>query len=99
MATYIILFGFTEQGTTNIKESPARVEAARKTCQTTGAKVKDFYAVMGMGQYDTVFILEAPDDEAVAKAALAINSLGNVRTETHRAFTEAEYKRIIAALP
>jgi len=99
MATYITLFSFTQQGIMNIKESPARVEAARKTCQTAGAKVKDFYAVMGRGQYDTLFILEAPDDEAIAKVALAISSLGSVRTETHRAFTEAEYKRIIAALP
>ena len=99
MATYIMLFSFTKQGMMNIKESPARVEAARKTCQTTGAKVKDFYAVTGMGQYDTLFVLEAADDEAIAKAALAIGSLGNVRTKTHRAFTEAEYKRIVAALP
>jgi uncharacterized protein with GYD domain len=99
VATYIMLFGFTKQGIMNIKQSPARVEAARKTCQTTGAKVKDFYAVMGMDQYDTLFILEAPDDEAIAKAALTINSLGNASTKTHRAFTEAEYKRIITALP
>ena len=82
-----------------IKESPARVEGAREICLSTGAKGKNFYAVMGMGQYDTLFILEAPDDEAIAKAALAVSSLGNVRTKTHRAFTEAEYKRIIAALP
>jgi len=99
MGTYIMLFGFTQQGVMNIKESPARVEAAKKACEAVGAKVKDFYGVMGMGQYDTVFILEAPDDETVAKAALAIGSQGNVRTETHRAFTEDEYKRIIAALP
>ena len=98
MGTYIMLFGFTQLGIMKVKESPARVEAARKTCQTMGAKVKDFYAVMGMGQYDTVFILEAPNDEAIAKAALAISSLGSVRTETHRAFTEDEYRKIITAL-
>ncbi len=54
--------------------------------------------MMGMGQYDTLFILEAPDDEAMAKAALAISSLGNVRTKTHRAFTEAEYRKLCASL-
>ena len=99
MATYVMLFGLTQQGITHIKESPARVEAAKKICDTMGASVKDFYSVMGMGQYDTIFILEAPDDETIAKAALSISSLGNVRTETHRAFAEDEYKRIIAALP
>ena len=99
MGTYIMLFGFTQHGIMNIKESPTRVEAAKQTCQTMGAKVKDFYAVMGMGQYDTLFILEAPDDETIAKTAMAIGSLGSVRTETHRAFAEDEYRRIITALP
>ncbi len=97
MATYIMLFRFTEQGIKNIKESPARVEAAKQAFRDMGAEVKEFYLVMG--QYDTVFILEAPDDETVAKIALAISSLGNVRTETLRAFTEDEYRKIIAALP
>ena len=99
MPTYVMFFGFTQQGIMDIKDSPARVEAAKKTCQAVGAKVKEFYAVMGMGQYDTMFILEAPDDEAVGKAALAIGSQGNVHSNSFRAFTEDEYKRMIAALP
>jgi len=99
MGTYIMLFGFTQQGIMNVKESPARVEAAKKTCQAMGARVKDFYAVMGMDRYDTLFILEAPDDETIARAALAIGSLGSVHTDAHRVFTEDEYRRIIAALP
>ncbi len=98
MATYVMLFGFTEQGMKNIKDSPARIQAARQAFQAIGAKVKEFYAVMGMAPYDTLFILEAPDDETVAKAALSIGSLGNVRTQTVRAFTEEEYRKIIAGL-
>jgi uncharacterized protein with GYD domain len=97
MATYIILFRFTQQGIKNIKESPDRVDAAKQTFQAMGAKVKEFYSVMG--KYDTVFIVEAPDDETIAKLTLAIGSLGNVRTETLRAFTEDEYRKIIADLP
>lgn len=99
MPTYVMFFGFTQQGIMDIKDSPARVEAAKKTCQAVGAKVKEFYAVMGMGQYDTMFILEAPDDEAVGKAALAIGSQGDLHSNSFRAFTEDEYKRMIAALP
>ena len=76
---------------------PARVETARKTYEQLGAKVKDFYCVMG--QYDAVLIAEAPDDETMAKIQLALGSLGNVRSETLRAFTEDEYRRIVAALP
>lgn len=97
MATYIMLFSFTQKGIEYIKESPARVKAAKNLFRDLGAEVKAFYMVLG--QYDTVFIVEAPDDETVAKAALAIGSLGNVRTETLRAFTEDEYQKIIAALP
>lgn len=97
MATYIMLFRYTQQGIENIKQGSARVDAAKKAARAMGAKVKEFYSVMG--QYDTVFVLEAPDDETVAKLALAIGSQGNVRTETLRAFTEEEYRKIIAALP
>jgi len=99
MATYVMFFGLTEQGVRNVKESPRRVQAAKESFQTMGVHVKEFYAVMGMAPYDTMFILEAPDDETVARAALGIASLGNVRTETVRAFTEDEYKRIAAGLP
>jgi uncharacterized protein with GYD domain len=99
MGTYIMFFGFTQQGVQKIKDSPARVEDAKKTCQAMGAKVKEFYAIMGMEQYDTMFILEAPDDETVGKAALAISSKGNVHTNSLRAFTEDEYKKMIAGLP
>ena len=97
MATFVILFRFTEQGTQKIKQSPARVEAAKQIFQKLGAKVKEFYSLMG--RYDTVFIAEAPDDETIVKAALAVGSLGNVRTETLRAFTEDEFKKIVAGLP
>jgi uncharacterized protein with GYD domain len=99
MGTYIMFFGFTQQGVMNIKDSPKRVEAAKATCQGMGAKVKEFFAIMGMGQYDTMFILEAPDDETVGKAALAISSKGSVHTNSLRAFTEDEYKKMIAGLP
>ena len=52
-----------------------------------------------LGRYDIVTISEAPDDIAAAKVALAIGSAGNVTTETLRAFTEDEYRQIVAALP
>jgi uncharacterized protein with GYD domain len=99
MATYIVLFGYTDQGIMNIKDSPARIKAAKQTFQDLGANVKDFYSVVGFGQYDTLFVVEAPDDETVSKASLKIGSLGNVRTDTHRAFTEEEFKKIVSNLP
>ena len=97
MATYIMLFRYTAQGAQNVKDSPKRVTAAKKVVRRLGAEVKAFYALMG--QYDTMFILEAPDDETAGRAALTVSALGNVRTETIRAFTEEEFKKIIADLP
>ena len=99
MATHIIFFGFTQQGIERIKESPTRVQEAKQIVQSLGGKVKDFYGVMGMAGYDTLFIVEAPNDEIVAKATLMIAQKGNVRTTTVRAFTEAEYRRVIEELP
>ena len=97
MATYIALGRYTQQGIQNIKEGPARTNAARKNVQALGAEFKAFYLVMG--QYDFVVIIEAPDDKTAAKLALATASEGNVRIETLRAFTEDEYREIVASLP
>jgi uncharacterized protein with GYD domain len=97
MPTYITLYKLTQKGIENIKESPSRLDAARQAAKAMGVEGKAFY--LTMGQYDFVVIREVPDDETVAKLALAHGSRGFVRTETLRAFTEEEYRKIIAALP
>jgi uncharacterized protein with GYD domain len=98
MATYVVTFSFTQQGIQQIKASPGRVDAAKKIIQDMGGEVKAFYGVLG-AEFDTMFIVEAPGDEAVARMSLAISALGNVRTSTHRAFPEEEYRRIVSGLP
>lgn len=97
MPTYITLVNYTQKGIENVKESPQRLEAAKKAFQRLGAKLKEFYLVMG--RYDIILVIEAPNDEAVAKIALALGSLGSVRTESFRAFKEDEYREIISSLP
>ena len=97
MATYISLLNYTQKGAENIKESPARLDAAKKAFQSMGAELKQWYLVMG--QYDAVVISEGPDDDTVAKLLLVIGAQGNIKTETFRAFTEDEYRKIISALP
>ncbi len=97
MPKYIILFRFTQKGIEQIKESPARVEAAKRLFRDMNAKVEEFYALMG--RYDTIFIAEAPDDETIVKAVAAVGSLGNVQAETLRAFTEEEFRNLVEALP
>ncbi|MFQ5931703.1 MAG: GYD domain-containing protein, partial [Nitrospiraceae bacterium] len=52
-----------------------------------------------MGASDAVFIADAPDDEAITALALNLGSLGNVRTQTMRAYSADEMKKILAKLP
>jgi uncharacterized protein with GYD domain len=96
MATYVSLIHFTDQGIRNIKEGPARLDAAKKAYQAAGGELKAFY--LSLGRYDAVIIGEGPSDEATATLALSLGSLGNVRSETMRVFTEAEYRKIVAAM-
>ncbi len=97
MATFISLLRFTPQGIGDIKESPKRLDAAKQAFRAMGAELKQWYLVSG--QYDAVVIAEAPDHDTAIKLALLISSQGNIRTETLRAFTEDEYRKIIASLP
>ena len=97
MATYLVLSHWTEQGIKDVKESPRRLDAGRELARTFGVEVTDFY--MTLGAYDMIARLEAPSDEAVAKYIIALSSGGAVRITTLKAFTEAEYREIIQALP
>ena len=96
MASYVMLFHFTHQGLEHVKQSPDRVDALKKTFNQYGAKIKDFYAMLG--QYDSLFIVEAPNDETVAKLAFYVAEQGNVRIETHRAFSEVEFRKLLSEI-
>jgi uncharacterized protein with GYD domain len=96
MPTYITLVHYTEQGVKTFKDLPQRLEETRTAGETVGAKLVAFY--LTMGQYDAVVISEAPDDQTIARLALAAGERGNVRTETLRAFTEEEAKSIASGL-
>ena len=97
MPTYITLLRWTQKGAENIKQSPNRLDAAKKAFEAAGGRMTQFYLVMG--RYDMVAISEAPDDETAAKMSLSVAGAGAVQTETLRAFGEADYRKIIAALP
>jgi uncharacterized protein with GYD domain len=96
MATFIALLKWTPQGLQNVKQSPSRLDAARKGFEAAGVKMKEFYMVTG--HYDMIAIFDAPDDTTLAKAILSSTSQGNITSETCRAFTEDEYRRIVGGL-
>jgi uncharacterized protein with GYD domain len=97
MPHYIVLLRYTQKGAEDLKKGPSRVDAVKKAIEGAGGKFKGFY--LTMGRYDAVSIAELPNDEAGAKLILATAAQGNVRTETLRAFTEEEYRKLIASLP
>jgi len=96
MPTYISLCRWTQQGAQTIKESPARLDAAKKGFAADGVKILHFYLVTGT--HDMVIIAEAPNDEVIAKVMLSTMSKGGITTQTSRAFTEDEYRKIIKSL-
>ena len=94
MSNYIMLVKWTEQGISNIKESPQRVDAFKKAVEAAGGKVTGFY--LTMGRYDIVVIVDFPSDEAAATVILRTASRGEVRSETLKAFSEDQYREIMA---
>ena len=97
MATYIVLANYTDQGIRSVKETPKRAEAFGQLCEKMGAKLKDAYRTMG--HYDAVLIVDAPDDVTMNTLLYAVGSLGNIRTETLRAFTLQETTAARAKTP
>src|SRR6476469_7224914 len=95
--TYISLVQFTDKGIQNAKQTTQRVVAWAAKVQSMGVTIKQMYWTLG--QYDQVCIFQAPDDETAASVLLAADMLGNVRTQTMRAFTASEMDKILAKVP
>jgi len=93
MTTYVMLAHFTDQGARNAKDSPKRADAFKYMADKCGATVKEFFWTQGM--YDIVTIVESPDDVTTTALALSVSALGNVRTQTLRAFSAADMKTVI----
>ena len=97
MASYISFLSLTEQGVKTIKDLPARIAAGRQAFEANGGKLLNYY--LTLGAQDAVVVYEFPDDETAASMALAQMGLGNLRTTSMRAFTEAEIPGILSKMP
>ncbi len=96
MATFIVLGSFTDQGIHEVKETIVRSEAYKEMAKKIGVVVKDIYWTLG--DYDVVAICEAPNDESVLALAASAGSRGKVRSQTLRAFSFEEMKRILGKM-
>jgi uncharacterized protein with GYD domain len=96
MATYVGLIQFADQGIRNVRDTVKRGEAAIAVAEKMGMKVvEEFWT---MGAYDAVVLFEAPDDETMSAFMLKIGSLGNVKSQTLRAFRRNEMEGILAKI-
>ena len=96
MVTYVVLTKFTDQGIRNAKDSPKRADAFKQMAKKAGVTVKEI--VWTQGRYDIVTIVEAPDELSATALNLSIGALGNIRTESLRAFSAAEMATIVGKM-
>ena len=96
MAQYVLLVDFTEQGAKAVRDTVKRADAFRQMAEKSGVKVHTL--LWTLGQHDVVVVAEAANDEAATALSLSVAALGNVRTQTMRAFSAEETKAIIAKM-
>jgi uncharacterized protein with GYD domain len=97
MATYIGLLRFTDQGIRKVKDTTKRAKDFQEMATKMNVKIKEIYWTMG--RYDVVAVAEAPDDETITRLMLGLGMLGNVKSETLRAFSSQEADKILKGLP
>jgi uncharacterized protein with GYD domain len=97
MPTFILTINWTDQGIRAVRDAPKRTQAAKEIAKKVGVEITQVY--LTSGEHDLLVIAEAPLGDHVSKLALALGSLGNVRTRTSRAWTEPEWTKLISELP
>jgi uncharacterized protein with GYD domain len=96
MANYILLASYSEQGLKGIKDTVKRTDAVRELAKKAGITMKESYWTLG--PYDVVAVFEAPDDETMTAFSLSVAKLGNVKTQTLRAFSAKEMSSILGKM-
>jgi uncharacterized protein with GYD domain len=93
MPHFVILGNWTDQGIRNIQDAPERAKKAHSMFEKAGGKMQVFYT---LGEYDFISVVEVPSDEDLMKVLLCLGSMGNIRTKTMKAWTEAEVSKTLS---
>jgi uncharacterized protein with GYD domain len=96
MATYVMLATYTEQGLKGIKDTVKRTEAARELAKKAGVTMRESFWTLGA--YDLVAVFEAPDDETMTAFSLSAARLGNIKTQTLRAFSSKDMGTVLGKM-
>jgi uncharacterized protein with GYD domain len=94
LASFIVLGNWTEQGIKNIGEAPNRIKTTHSMVEEAGGKMQLYYT---LGEYDFIMVVEVPTDDAIIAILACLGSMGNVRTRTLKAWTEAEGAKVLTA--
>ena len=89
MPIYLMLTNLTDEGRKAVKLKPGRIKEVNKEVEKMGAKILHQYALLGV--YDFVNILEAPDNQTIARVAMELGSRGALNTTTLAAMSVDEF--------
>jgi uncharacterized protein with GYD domain len=96
MGHFVLLVNFTDQGARNIKDTLNRAEAFKAMAAKSGVKVNSL--LWTLGQHDVVVCAEASDDLTATALSMSATALGNVRTQTLKAFDATDMEKILAKM-
>jgi len=94
LSSFVVFGNWTEQGIKKVSEAPGRIKETRSMIEKAGGKMQLFYTA---GKYDFIMIVEIPKDDDLMAILLCLGSMGNIRTVTMKAWTEAEGAKILTA--
>jgi uncharacterized protein with GYD domain len=94
MPTYVSLIHWTDQGIKDYKDSTSRAADFTKLAESAGGRIREI--LWTVGEYDLVTVVDFPDDETATATLLQVGALGNIRSNTLRAFNAEEMGAITA---
>jgi len=94
LPSFVVLGNWTEQGIRSVQDAPKRVKDTHSMVEKAGGRMQLFYT---LGKYDFVSIIEVPSDDDMMAILLCLGSMGNIRTVTMKAWTEAEGAKVLKA--
>ncbi len=80
MPTFVVLSRLSPEGVQTIKNNPQRIKEVNQEIEQLGAEVKQQWATLG--QFDFVNIIEAPDEQTMARVSLELGSRGTAKYES-----------------
>ncbi len=93
MGLYVMLTNLTDEGRKTVKEKPERIKEVNKEVEKMGVKVLSQYALLG--GYDFINIVDAPDNQTVAKVAVELGSRGTLSTTTLAALSVDDFIKML----